>query len=149
MPREHPTIKLTLPELGEFASGETRCIVASLDAEGGPWGDAAACAFRDGRLYFRLPRASRSLANLRRDPRVCCTLESHPEGAEYYTIKGALFHGRAEAPEADARPALKAAFEGLLDPVTGRPDPDGEIFWVGTDDVASFDFAKIQRRFES
>ena len=149
MPREHASIKLEPPELAEFASGETRCIVASLDAQGAPWGDAAACLFRGGRLYFRLARGSRSLANLGRDPRVCCTLESHPEGAGYYTIRGAMFHGRAEAPAAADRPSLEAAFGALPDPVTGRPDPDGAIFGVGADDVASFDFAKIRRRFEA
>ena len=150
MPREHATINMTREELGLFLGSQTRCIVGTLDAEAGPWGDAAACVFHDGALYFRIPEKTRSLANLKRDPRVCCVIEDHPTGAEYYTIKGALLHGRATAvadPAAVQR--VTSALDLIPDPVTGRPSSDGTVFAVGIDDVASFDFAKIKRRFES
>ena len=147
MPREHGHIKLTTDELAEFAAQQTRCIVATVDADGAPWGDAAACVFRDGRLYFRVPTSTRTFQNVQKDGRVCCTLESHPAGSEYYTIKGALLHGRATPTRAPSR-ELAEALAQLPDPVTGAPLEDGAIFSVGTDDVASFDFAKIQRRFD-
>ena len=97
MPREHATINMTREELGRFLGSQTRCIVGTLDAEAGPWGDAAACVFQDEALYFRIPKKTRSLANLQRDSRVCCVIEDHPTGADYYTIKGAILHGRATA----------------------------------------------------
>lgn len=150
MPREHATMNMTLEELANFLGTQTRCIVGTLDAEAGPWGDAAACVFQDGALYFRIPRKARSLANLQRDSRVCCVMEDHPTGSDYYTIKGAILHGRATivADPATAR-RVASALDQLSDPVTGKPAPDGTVFTVGIDDVASFDFAKIKRRFES
>ena len=146
MAREHATIKMDLEELAAFASGETRCIVATLDAEGGPWGDAAACVYRDERFYFRVPMTARTLRNLERDDRVCCAIESHPAGADYYTIKGATFHGHALRAEGEVEQELASVFAGLPDPVDGGTQ--GAIFSVGVDDVVSFDFAKIVRRFD-
>jgi nitroimidazol reductase NimA-like FMN-containing flavoprotein (pyridoxamine 5'-phosphate oxidase superfamily) len=146
MPREHATIKMSFEELAKFVSAETRCIVGTLDEDGGPWGDAASCVFRDERLYFRVPMATRTLRNLDRDDRVCCTIESHPAGSEYYTIKAAIFHGRAQRAESETAQELAGVFAGLLDPVDG--EAQGPIFSVGVDDVVSFDFAKIVRRFE-
>ncbi len=150
MPREHATINMTREELGRFLGSQTRCIVGTLDAEAGPWGDAAACVFRDEALYFRIPKKTRSLANLQRDSRVCCVIEDHPTGADYYTIKGAILHGRATAvAESATAQRVTSALDQIPDPVTGRPSPGGTVFTVGIDDVASFDFAKIKRRFES
>jgi len=150
MPREHASINMTRQELAHFLGDQTRCIVGTLDAEAGPWGDAAACVFQDEALYFRIPGKARSLANLQRDNRVCCVVEDHPTGADYYTIKGAILHGRATT-VADPATAQRvaSALDRIPDPVTGRPSPDGAVFSVGIDDVASFDFAKIKRRFES
>ena len=147
MPREHGHIKLEADELAKFAAEQTRCIVATLDPDGAPWGDAAACVFHGGRLYFRVRTSTRTFRNVQNDNRVCCTIESHPAGAPYYTIKGALLHGRASA-EANPPTELIAALDQLPDPVTGAAATDGAVFSVGTDDVASFDFAKIRRRFD-
>ncbi|MBJ19894.1 MAG: pyridoxamine 5'-phosphate oxidase family protein [bacterium] len=146
MAREHATIKMDAEEVAKFASGEFRCIIGTLDDDGGPWGDAASCVFRDERMYFRLPVGSRSLRNLDRDDRVSCTIESHPSGADYYTIKAAIFHGRAERAQGGAERELAGAFADRPDPVDGGTE--GTIFSVGADDVVSFDFAKIVRRFD-
>ena len=148
MPREHAHIKMSPEEVGEFASEQVRCIVATVDGEGSPWGDGAACTFREGRLYFAVCEGTRTLRNLEADPRVCCTMESHPTGAEYYTIKGAMLHGRAERLAPGDAPEVAERIAGLPDPVSGKPDPARVVFSVGIDDVASFDFAKIKRRFE-
>jgi hypothetical protein len=147
MPREHGQIKLTDEELAAFASSQTRCIIGTLDSDGGPWGDCVACAFHDGRFYFRVPRQTRTLRNIEKDDRVCCVIESHPAGADYYTIKGATFHGRA-MPAGEAPTAPVDQLRELPDPVTRAPAVEGEIFSVGVDHVVSFDFAKIKRRFE-
>ena len=62
MPREF--ISMEPDEVADFVAGETRCIVATLDPDGSPWGDAAACAYKDGLLYFRVAEGSRSARNL-------------------------------------------------------------------------------------
>jgi len=141
MPREHDHIRLTPEEVVEFLSSQTHCVVATLDPDGGPWGDVAPCVYHDGRLWFRLAEGSRSQRNVAADPRVCCTLEY--QGGHYYAMKSAMVHGTAtpldgaSVPELDERP----------DPVTGKP-LTGPVYGVGLDNVVSFDFAKIQRRFE-
>jgi len=145
--REHSAIKMSRDEVAHFVATQTRCVVATLDAGGAPWGDAAACVFHDGALYFRIPSDTRTARNLSADRRVCCALESHPAGADYYTIKAAMLHGRAFSAEG-ASPEVLGALEQLPDPVTGAPNRDGLVFGVGLDDVVSFDFAKIVRRFE-
>lgn len=148
MAREHGHINMSAEELATFASEQLRCIVATVDANGGPWGDAVACTFRNQRLYFGVPNGTHTLLNLQGDPRVCCTIESHPTGSEYYTIKGAMLHGRAERLAAGSSPDIDEAIAALPDPVSGKSGDGRVIFSVGTDDVASFDFAKINRRFE-
>lgn len=148
MPREHGHINLGDEELAEFASRQLHCIVGTVDGDGMPWGDAAACTFRSGRLYFGVPQGTRTLRNLEGDPRVCCTIEDHPTGAGYYTIKGAMLHGHAVRHVAESAPEVASAIAALPDPVSGKSGDGRAIFSVTTDDVASFDFAKIDRRFE-
>lgn len=145
MPRE--SIKLTTDELRTFLKPESRAILGTLAVDGKAWGDAVACAFMDDRLYFRVPTKTKSLAHIRRDPRVCCTVESHPLGAAYYTIKGAILHGKAEEVKGDVAKKAKTALDKLPDPVEPSRK-DGVVFSVGIDDVASFDFAKIKGRYE-
>ena len=149
MPREHADIRMNAEELALFLGTQTRCILGTLDAEAGPWGDATACVFLDGALHFRVPRKARSFANIQRDSRVCCAVEDNPTGAEYYTIKGAIVHGRATAVSDPAvAKRVASALDQIPDPVTDSPAVDGAVFSIGVDDVASFDFAKIKRRFE-
>lgn len=141
MPREHATITMTPDEVVEFVSGQTHCFVGTLDPDGSPWGDVAACLYRDGRLWFRLAAESRSLRNIEADPRVCCTLEA--EGPDYYDNVSAMLHGEASPLGEDGSlPEL----DGLPDPVAGTPIA-GRVFSVDLEQVVSFDFAKIQRRF--
>lgn len=143
MPREHATITLTRDELVDFLSGQSQCVVATVEQDGSPWGDVVACRFSDGVLYFRVPHHSRTLKNLEADPRVCCTLES--KDADYYSARAAMVHGRA---------VLVTASEGSLPELDALPDPvtaapiDATIFAVDLENVVSFDFGKIQRRFD-
>jgi nitroimidazol reductase NimA-like FMN-containing flavoprotein (pyridoxamine 5'-phosphate oxidase superfamily) len=141
VPREHATITLTPEEVVDFVSGQTHCFLATLDPDGSPWGDVAACLYRDGRLWFRLAAGSRSLRNVEADPRVCCTLEG--EGSNYYDNISAMVHG--EASRLGDGGSL-AELEAVSDPVAGAPIA-GPVFSVDLEHVVSFDFAKIQRRF--
>jgi hypothetical protein len=143
MPREHFDITMTEDELQAFLGSYSRLVLATNDRDGGTWGDGVPYQFTGDRVYFRVPDGSRSLANLRADDRVCCTVENHPGGSSYYAIRGALVHGRArEESNGTAPPAL-----------AGTPDPtesgrfDGPTFSVGLDDVVSFVFAKIAYRY--
>ena len=144
MPREHFDITMSPEDLSSFLGSFQRLVLATNDRDGGTWGDAVAYHFDGNRLYFRVPEHTRSLANLRSDDRVCCAVESHPQGASYYDIRAALIHGRAEpldgSDERDVLPALNG------DPVDGSST--GPVFSVGLDDVVSFVFAKIAYRYQ-
>jgi len=141
VPREHAAITLTPDEVVEFLASQTHCILGTLDPDGSPWGDVAATAYRDGRLYFRVPEGSRSRRNIDADPRVCCTLEA--QGTGYYAMVSAMVHGTATPIEG----AAFAELDARPDPVAGAPVA-GPVFSVDLEHVVSFDFAKIQRRFE-
>jgi nitroimidazol reductase NimA-like FMN-containing flavoprotein (pyridoxamine 5'-phosphate oxidase superfamily) len=142
MPRESAAITLTPEEVVDFVSGQVLCMVATLDPDGSPWGDVAACRYQDGRLYFRVGDRSRSRRNIEADPRVCCTLEA--QGSGYYAMISAMVHGTAE-PLGDG--ASLPELDALPDPIAGEPIA-GPVFSVDLEHVVSFDFAKIQRRFD-
>jgi nitroimidazol reductase NimA-like FMN-containing flavoprotein (pyridoxamine 5'-phosphate oxidase superfamily) len=144
MPREYLDISMTTPELHAFLGSFHRLVLATNDRDGGTWGDAVAYHFDGERLHFWLPPSSRSLANVRRDNRVCCVVESHPSGSSYYDIRGALLHGKAEENPAASRPTAPA---GVTDPVRHEP-LDGMGFSIGLEDVASFNFSKIAYRYQ-
>jgi nitroimidazol reductase NimA-like FMN-containing flavoprotein (pyridoxamine 5'-phosphate oxidase superfamily) len=149
MPREHADIRMTPEELREFLQSDDRLVVASLDADGGGWVDAAAFTFFEDRMYFRLPVDTRSVQNIQRDNRVCCVVESKPAAASYYNIKGAILHGAAHAVTRPAVPAaVLEALEAIPDPVTPDEPRNGQIFSIGLDDHTSFVFAKIKYRYE-
>ncbi len=148
MPGEQANVRMTREEIARFLTSQTRCVLATLEADGGPWGDAVASVFHEENLYFRVPKDSRSFANIQRDPRVCCMAEVQPRTG-YYTFKCAMLHGRvASVTDAAAVERIAAALDRLPDPVDGRAIADGAIFSLGLDDVASFDFSKIQKRFD-
>ena len=149
MPREHADIKMTPEELREFLQSDNRLVVATLDGDGSGWADAAAYAFFDDRVYFRLPVDTRSYRNIQRDRRVCCVVESKPATASYYDIKGAMLHGAADAVARQAVPVeVSAALDAVPDPVTPDEPRDGQVFSIGLDDHTSFMFAKIKYRYE-
>ena len=149
MPREHADITMTPEELREFLRSETRLVVATLDADGTGWVDAAAFTFFEERVYFRLPVDTRSFRNIERDARVCCVVESKPAASSYYDIKGAMLHGAAElAPGQKAPPTVGEALAAIPDPVTPDAAGDGQIFSIGLGDHTSFVFAKIKYRYE-
>ncbi len=142
MPKE--SIAMSREEVLAFLAGERRAVLGTLDADAQVWPDAAACALAGETLYFRLPRLSRSCANLRRDPRVCCAMERFPS---YYEIKGATVHGRAiEVTDPKVLPQARAALDAIPDPVGGLTIGQSAFYALGLDDVVSFDFAKIKKR---
>jgi nitroimidazol reductase NimA-like FMN-containing flavoprotein (pyridoxamine 5'-phosphate oxidase superfamily) len=149
MPREHADIKMTPEELLAFLRSDNRLVVATVDADGAGWVDAAAFTFFEDRVYFRLPVDTRSVRNIQRDARVCCVVESKPAASSYYAIKGAMLHGHADPIGGQDVPSVvREVLAAVPDPVTPGASRDGEIFSVGLEDHTSFVFAKIKYRYE-
>jgi nitroimidazol reductase NimA-like FMN-containing flavoprotein (pyridoxamine 5'-phosphate oxidase superfamily) len=147
MAREHATIKMTPEELRAYLAADSRLVVATLDADDAPWADGAAYTFVDDRVYFRIPTDSKTYANIQRDDRVCCVVESKPTISSYYDIKGALLHGHAEA-LSEGDDGIASTLEAMPDPVEPGRAGDWVILSVGLDDSTSFSFDKIQGRYQ-
>ena len=101
------------------------------------------------RRRLRIPRGAALLPvgrglptrrNVEADSRVCCTLEA--EGPDYYGNVSAMVHGTAMPTDGPF-----AELDALADPIAGASIA-GAVFGVDLEHVVSFDFAKIQRRFE-
>ena len=71
---------------------------------------------------------------------MCCTLEA--QGPDYYGNVSAMVHGTAMPTDGPF-----AELDALADPIAGASIA-GAVFGVDLEHVVSFDFAKIQRRFE-
>lgn len=119
-PRER--ISMTEEEVRGFLATRRLLVLGTLDEDGAPFADVVPYAHDGGSLALALAPGSRSLANIRRDGRVCCIVERF---SSYYEIKGVVVRGRAR-----------------------EAGGDGEAVAVRVplEDVVSFDFAKIRRR---
>ena len=120
-------------------------VLGTLDPDGSPFADAVRCRLEGERLAFSVPRASRSHANLQRDPRACCASDRF---ASYYEIRGLTVHGRAARLEDEAARARLAP--GLAEPegpALGGGANESELYSLPLDDVFSFDFGKIRDKF--
>jgi hypothetical protein len=147
MPREHQSIKFTTEELHEFLRSDTRLILATVDDAGDPWGDVVPFVFRHDRVFFRLTVDTRSYANIARDPRVCCVVESM-NGLSYYDIKGAIMHGSAVATTVDHHfPDVLTALDDVADPL-GPGGSDTVVYSIDLGDSTSFSFEKIKYRYQ-
>ncbi len=147
MAREHASIKMTPEELRAYLAADHRLIVATLDADDAPWADGAAYTFVDDRVYFRIPTDSKTFANIQRDDRVCCVVESKPTISSYYDIKGAMLHGHADT-LVDADQGIASKLDAIPDPVEPGRTGEWAILSVGLDDSTSFSFDKIQGRYQ-
>ena len=132
-------------EIDVLLSGQRWVVLATLDADGSPWADLAACALDEDQLYFLVCRGTRSFANVERDARVCCSIDVFPS---YYEIKGATVHGlarRVEDASLRERLAPRLAQPGV--PVADETGDRSDLFALPLDDVFSFDFGRIQSQF--
>ena len=88
-------------------------------------------ATTDGeRVYFRVPAQTKSHANISRDKRVCCVVES--SGASYYDNKAAMVHGVAQDLSAGASDSIESALTGIPTRSTAHPrlDPSSRSDWT-------------------
>jgi hypothetical protein len=120
-------IAMTPAELRAFLAAQRWVVLATIAADGTPVGEPVPSRLVDDHVRFALLHGSRSHDNITADPRVACAADVFPS---YYEIQGATVHGRAEPVPGD-----------------GRLGPDWIEYQVPLDDVFSFDFRKIQRKY--
>jgi nitroimidazol reductase NimA-like FMN-containing flavoprotein (pyridoxamine 5'-phosphate oxidase superfamily) len=138
-------IGMSSGEVDELLAGQRWVVIATLDADGSPWADLAACAFEAGELHFGVCRGTRSHRNIERDARVCCSIDVFPS---YYEIRGVTLHGAARRVD-DASLRAKLG-KRLAHPGVPVADPSGDssdLYALPLGDVFSFDFGKIQSRY--
>ena len=141
MPRE--SIAMTYEAVLAVLKEERWAALGTVDQVAGVWPDIVPMTLEGERVYFRVAAGSRSQANIQRDDRVCCAVDRYPT---YYEIKGITAHGRATLVGEDAAERVSQALDGARDP-TYAGNREGQIYSIGLDDLTSFDFAKIVKKF--
>ena len=141
MPRE--SIAMTYEAVLAVLKEERWAALGTVDQVAGVWPDIVPMTLEGERVYFRVAAGSRSQANIQRDDRVCCAVDRYPT---YYEIKGITAHGRATPVGEDAAERVSQALDGAGNP-TYAGNREGQIYSIGLDDLTSFDFAKIVKKF--
>ncbi len=85
-------IRMTEQEIAQFLAQGRTLSVATINPDGAPHLVAMWYALIDGKIAFWTYRKSQKAANLRRDPRLTCMLES---GDAYEELRGVQIHGVA------------------------------------------------------
>jgi PPOX class probable F420-dependent enzyme len=86
-------IRMTDAEIRDFLGQQRTLQVASINRDGTPHLVAMWYGFIDGNIVFWTYAKSQKVANLRRDPRISCLVES---GQKYEELKGVSITGRGE-----------------------------------------------------
>ena len=86
-------IRMTDNEIGAFLEQQRSLQVASINKDGTPHLVTMWYGFFDGNIVFWTYAKSQKVANLRRDPRISCLVES---GLKYEELKGVSITGRGE-----------------------------------------------------
>ena len=149
MPRE--SIAMTYEAVLAVLKEERWAALGTVDQVAGVWPDIVPMTLEGERVYFRVAVGSRSQANIERDDRVCCAVDRYPT---YYEIKGITAHGHAKPVGDDAAERVSQALDGAgypigaaMDTVDAAADKNGLIYSIGLDDLTSFDFTKIVKKF--
>ena len=93
MAGQRERIRMTDGEVAEFLAGERTLHLASVGPDGAPHLVPMFFALIDGRIAMWTYAKSQKAANLGRDPRVTCLVES---GEHYGELRGVSITGRAE-----------------------------------------------------
>jgi PPOX class probable F420-dependent enzyme len=86
-------IRMTDAEISAFLDQQRSLQVASINKDGTPHLVTMWYGFVDGNIVFWTYAKSQKVANLRRDPRISCLVES---GLTYEELKGVSITGRGE-----------------------------------------------------
>ena len=84
---------MTPAEAADFLAGERRAHLATIDPDGTPHIVPLSYVVIGGQLTFWTDPGSRKVANIRRDPRITCLVET---GTEYFELAGVSIQGTAE-----------------------------------------------------
>jgi PPOX class probable F420-dependent enzyme len=93
MAGQRERIRMTDEEVAEFLAGEQTVQLASIGPDGVPHLVPMFYGLIDGRIAMWTYAKSQKAANLRRDPRVTCLVET---GVQYGELRGVTITGRAE-----------------------------------------------------
>jgi hypothetical protein len=133
-------VDMTPAEVASFVGSQEWLVLGTLEPDGSPTACIVSCTYAAGGVVFRAERGSAIHRNLTRDPRACSILEASPS---FFDIKGVIARGpvstlsEADLSEPDARGWLDRQRRGL--------DDEQALFFLGLDDIASFDFGKLAR----
>lgn len=145
-------IRMTEQEIARFLSQGRTLSVATINPDGAPHLVAMWYTLIDGKIAFWTYAKSRKAANLRRDPRLTCMLES---GVAYEELRGVQIHGVATLIEdaEQVRAVGEAIFhrntsaDGKLTPaqlqIIAAQAPKRIVVIVEPTSVASWDHAKL------
>lgn len=85
-------IRMTDEEVAAFLAEGTKVQVATVGPDGSPHLTTLFYVLRDGLVTFWTYARSQKVANLRRDPRISCLVET---GEEYFALRGVSIRGQA------------------------------------------------------
>jgi len=101
-------VRLDQTEIDEFLTSGHTLILTSTDRDGYPHAAPLWYAYIDGHIYTRTMRKSQKAANIARDPKVCCLVET---GERWRELKAVMIRGRAVEVEDEA---MQKRFDATL-----------------------------------
>ncbi len=121
-------VVMTEAEIAAFLSASRTATVATLGPDGYPHLVAMWYGLAGGKVYFETKAKSQKAVNLRRDPRISCSVEA---GESYDQLRGVCIQGRATLIEDTASDEYWAAaisvFERYQAPFTEEMRPAVEM----------------------
>jgi PPOX class probable F420-dependent enzyme len=92
VPNQRSQITMTPAEVADFLEQSRTVTMATIGPDGTPHLVAMWYGLIDGKMYFETKAKSQKAANLRRDPRITCSVEA---GDSYDQLRGVSIEGTA------------------------------------------------------
>ena len=80
------SVRLTPEEIDEFLTGGHTLLLGTIRKSGEPFITPLWYVYMDGAFYFRTLERSAKVGHIRRDPRVCCTVETGDAWIDLKTV---------------------------------------------------------------
>lgn len=109
-------IQMTEAEIAEFLVQQRAITMATVGPSGQPHLVAMWYGLVDGKIYFETKAKSQKALNLRRDPRITCSLEA---GLTYDQLRGVAIEGTATIIDDTDDPEYWAAAVSVFERYTG------------------------------
>jgi len=114
-------IRMTDAEVAEFLAQSRTATMATIGPDGFPHLVAMWFGLLDGTLYFETKGKSQKAVNLRRDPRISCSVEA---GHGYDQLRGVAIEGTATIIDDTASDEYWAAAVSVWERYTGAYTPE-------------------------